>query len=204
MENKKGYYVFVDVASSCIDEVGFFSLNEVYNEDHLGTVRIVFLNGTVYDYLKVPYKEFRFLAFSASSVGSYYHTYIKGSYVSSKVESRDSDPFNDGFNCLEDKGEKSLSTSSKITIYSVYEPIDTIEGRGGNRIIGYFMYRKVAEHVLKEYTTGVMGSKCGTGIHEIKVDVSESVFDYEDSRTEKVRKSALAKLTEEEKKALGL
>lgn len=204
MENKKGYYAFVDIASSsCIDEVGFFSPNEVYNEDHRGTVRIVFLNGTVYDYMNVPYKEFRFLA-NSSSVGSYYHTYIKGCYVSAKVDSRDSDPFNDEFNCLENKDEKSSSTSSKITIYSVYEPIDTIEGRGGNRILGHFIYREVAEHVLSEYATGVMGSKSGTGIHEIEVDVSESVFDYEDSRKEKVRKSALAKLTEEERKALGL
>lgn len=199
--------MFCKVDSSCIDEVGFYSREEVFGGDHLGIVRIVFLNGTVYDYLRVPYEEFRFLT-NSSSVGSYYHTYIKGSYVSTKVESRNSNPFNDEFNdefnCLEDKDEKSSSTSSKITIYSVYEPIDTIEGRGGNRILGHFMYREVAEHVLSEYATGVMGSKSGTGIHEIEVDVSESVFDYEDSRKEKVRKSALAKLTEEEKKALGL
>lgn len=193
--------MFANVDSSCIDEVGFFSLNEIYNEYHLGIVRIVFHNGTVYDYMKVPYKEFRFLV-KSDSVGRYYHTHIKGVYVSSKVDSRDSDPFNN--NCLEDKDEESSSTSSKITIYSVYEPMDTIEGRGGNRILGHFMYREVAEHVLREYATGVMGSKSGTGIHEIEVNVSESVFDYEDSRKEKVRKSALAKLTEEEKKALGL
>lgn len=196
MKKRKGFN-WVGVDSSNIDEVGFFSQKKSCDEDS-GIVRILFHNGNVYDYNDVPYKEFRLLI-SSDSVGKYYNTHIKGVYLSSKVESRDSKPFNEYF---EDKNENSPSANS-ITIYEVHEPVFKFTGLEKNKYCGYFMSKEVAEYVVEKYINNI-GNKKEKCIREVKVNNNRSVIDYENYQIENIKKTALAKLTEKEKKALGL
>ncbi|WP_339810358.1 KTSC domain-containing protein [uncultured Imperialibacter sp.] len=71
MEIEKEY-----VSSSNIEAVGY--------DDDSETLRIWFLNGSIYDYSGVGLLEYQSLR-DAASVGSYLHRNIKGQYSYQKV-----------------------------------------------------------------------------------------------------------------------
>jgi hypothetical protein len=66
----------IPVSSSNVDSVG-------YDEDS-GTLEVEFKNGTVYQYFDVPSKIYENLM-SASSIGGFLASSIKGSFRFSKV-----------------------------------------------------------------------------------------------------------------------
>lgn len=72
MEIEKKY-----VSSSNIEAVGYDEISE--------TLRVWFLNGSIYDYRGVKAMEYEGLK-NAPSVGSYLHINIKGQYPYEKVE----------------------------------------------------------------------------------------------------------------------
>ncbi len=72
MEN----FTTIQVSSSNISEIGYDAVSY--------TLRIWFVNNTVYDYHNVPYIEYEALSY-APSVGSYLNRNIKGAYNFSKV-----------------------------------------------------------------------------------------------------------------------
>lgn len=49
------------------------------------TLRVIFVSGMIYDYLKVPQEEYKAMK-AASSKGSYLNKYIKGHYKFKKVK----------------------------------------------------------------------------------------------------------------------
>lgn len=68
--------VMIPVVSSNVQGIGF--------SDRTQTLRIWFLNGSVYDYKNVPIMEFEQLR-NAQSVGSYLNRNIKGNYSYEKI-----------------------------------------------------------------------------------------------------------------------
>lgn len=64
------------VESSNVEKIGY--------EESTQTLRVGFLNGSVYDYKNVPIMEFEQLK-NAQSVGSYLNRNIKGNYPYDKV-----------------------------------------------------------------------------------------------------------------------
>jgi len=71
MEISKNY-----VTSSNVEAIGY--------DESSNTLRVWFLNGSVYDYLNVPSIEYNALS-NAPSIGSYLARNIKGVYPYSKV-----------------------------------------------------------------------------------------------------------------------
>lgn len=67
-----------DVDSTCFESIGYDKSNDI--------LVVKFLeSGSVYIYYEVPvsvYKELR----SADSIGGYYNNYIKGQYISERIE----------------------------------------------------------------------------------------------------------------------
>jgi hypothetical protein len=155
---------------------------------------LFFSSGAIWDYDGVPYEEFERLT-EDFSVGRYYHEFIKGQYPSTQRTEDDNFPFGEP-----KEEQKELDYE---TIYEVYEPADKTEGRGGCISLGFFKNENVANWVLKNEATGVMGTRSGVGIKEIKVYTGDTV-NYENYCKEKIRKQALSKLTSEEKEVLGL
>ncbi|GBD95936.1 hypothetical protein BMS3Abin06_00816 [bacterium BMS3Abin06] len=66
----------IPVVSSNVESIGY--------EEGTQTLRVKFLNGSVYDYKNVPIMEFEQLK-NAQSVGSYLNRNIKGNYTYEKV-----------------------------------------------------------------------------------------------------------------------
>jgi len=85
------------------------------------------------------------------------------------------------------------------TIYAALRNADDIEGRGPMVAIGYFIRKEDAVHAAKG--RGVMGVGDGE-VEEIKV--FETRTEWDALSEDGLRKSALAKLTYEEKRVLGL
>lgn len=84
-------------------------------------------------------------------------------------------------------------------IYVARENADSTEGRGPMVPIAHFLKKEDAE--LAARGRGVMGYGDG----DVKViPVFESIKDWKDNKKEELRQQALAKLTTEEKRALGL
>jgi hypothetical protein len=87
--------------------------------------------------------------------------------------------------------------------------VDQTEGRGGTRCVGWYLSRKDAENAVKN--EGVMGTPGYVKSHQaLAVRMDNGDFQYykieklEVETVETARQRALAKLTPEEKKLLGL
>ena len=93
----------------------------------------------------------------------------------------------------------------KFEITGVYEATgdsDLTEGRGPPRHIGYFTHEADARQVVKG--EGAMGSTGYVKRMDLRIEVYESLAEFEAGRQRSIREQALAKLTKEERKALGL
>lgn len=100
----------------------------------------------------------------------------------------------------------------ELTLYKVTTNSDTTEGRGATILIGWFIHEDVARKAARGQ--GVMGTDANVGPLRVKVAKTpgkkgkmyllgdEVSTRYEDPA--EVRARALAKLTDEEKAALGL
>ena len=94
-----------------------------------------------------------------------------------------------------------------ISVYETVGPVDTTEGRyGGNQSYGYFA--ELAEAIKCARGKGVMGTE-GEVKTRAAISVNDIVYLIEEievntSLDSLRRKKALAKLTAEEKKILGL
>ena len=113
-----------------------------------------------------------------------------------------------------------MATETKATIqsmivYKAYAEVDQNEGRGGRRLIGYFLDCTLAAHAVKGQ--GVWGTD-GT-VESTQVDVAVYIDDDTNERVIRilgetikkeyqtpgeVRAHALSKLTKREKEALGV
>jgi len=74
-------FPMVNVSSSNIQAVGWQAERE---GDDVGTLRVAFRNGAVFDYSDVPGVIYQQLL-ESPSVGSYFHGNIKSHYNSTKV-----------------------------------------------------------------------------------------------------------------------
>ncbi|MDD5151803.1 MAG: hypothetical protein PHC28_15210 [Flavobacterium sp.] len=87
-----------------------------------------------------------------------------------------------------------------ITIYAATKNTDMIEGRGEQRAFAYFRYEEDAYLAVKGKGTGGYGD----GIVE-EIQLYDSFSEYEEAIYKKtIREQALSKLSEEEKRILGL
>ena len=68
--------VLIDVVSSNVEKIGYDPGSQ--------TLRVRFLNGSMYDYKNVPMMEFEQLQ-NAQSVGSYLNRNIKGNYAYERI-----------------------------------------------------------------------------------------------------------------------
>lgn len=90
-----------------------------------------------------------------------------------------------------------------MIIYVVTRNSDLDEGRGHQIPVGYFSDKKIAEYVASK-APGVCGSRVGVEITPIEVDTTRNLEEYAKSESNKLKKSAMAKLTHEKLVALGL
>jgi hypothetical protein len=96
-----------------------------------------------------------------------------------------------------------------MKIYQTYRNSDDIEGRGPMVPDLAFLHKAHAERYIDEQP-GIMGRKGKWSQQEygdweiIEVNVIENEFDPAEYKLIKLRERALSKLSEEEKKALGL
>jgi len=78
---------FVNVESSNITKVAFEDEYRIsINSKNMTRMRVVFWNGGIYDYYRVPkevYEDF----ISAQSAGVFFHKHIKNNYINEKVQS---------------------------------------------------------------------------------------------------------------------
>lgn len=97
-----------------------------------------------------------------------------------------------------------------IKCFEVMGHTDTTEGRGPMRVVARFSNRSAAELYVgsKAYATHcVMGYQSKSDLKNIKettITIMDSVDDLEKSNLETLKQNALAKLTKEERAALGL
>jgi len=89
----------------------------------------------------------------------------------------------------------------QLDVYEVLENADNIEGRGPMLHVAYFTHHIDANRASSG--RGVMGVGDGD-VKKKTLTIFESFAEYSDNVTEKLRKSALNKLSHEEKVALGL
>lgn len=75
---------------------------------------------------------------------------------------------------------------------------DSLEGRGGKIVVGYFLQKEDAQMAVKG--KGVMGQ--GDGNVE-EVDLFDSIAEFQNIEEGKLRRQALAKLSSAERAALG-
>jgi hypothetical protein len=182
----KDFEKFVHVNSSCIATIGYSFKYKV--------LRIVFKHErSVYDYQGVSSKVYDNMS-KADSVGKYFHENIQGNYLYEVVSNYFSKCSLTNFDLNE----------NETIIYVVYENSDLVEGKGCEVIIGYFSNYDVAKYVKDHEDKEVFRSTHGKGIIEIKVNNARSVEEYLNSKNNAIRERALSKLTEDEKKALGL
>lgn len=97
----------------------------------------------------------------------------------------------------------------KITYYEVYKNSDSIEGRGSSVTVVRFKEKFDATHLTHnpEFVKrhGVMGTSSGIGVSEKTIHIYDSYVEYDaEHGKEQLRRIALAKLTEEDKRVLGL
>ena len=86
-----------------------------------------------------------------------------------------------------------------MKIYAAMENTDSTEGRGHMRTFAYFVHKQAALAACKG--RGVMG--CGDG--EVKeIEVYDSINAWEQGKKEEIKQNALKKLTDQERKVLGL
>jgi hypothetical protein len=96
-----------------------------------------------------------------------------------------------------------------IVYYEVYKNSDSVEGRGHSVPVVRFKAIQDA-HELAESKKfyerhGCMGTKGGIGVSKKEVLVYESIDEYKEIHgKEELKRIALAKLTDEDKKVLGL
>ena len=88
-------------------------------------------------------------------------------------------------------------------VWEAYTDTDLVEGRGSKVVLGYFTKQLDAKEAAKG--EGVMG----TDAHVTKIKtpsfmIFESIEEYRQNTRKELRKIALAKLSYEEKVALGL
>lgn len=98
-----------------------------------------------------------------------------------------------------------------LPVFSIHGHLDTIEGRGGTKIVGYAHTRNVAENIItdprfsKHTVWGALPNKDDNFYirQETLVihNTHETFFRTED---DEIRARALAKLTKEERRTLGL
>jgi len=99
---------------------------------------------------------------------------------------------------------------STLKFYELTYNSDGVEGRGPDVVAARFVRRDDAVAVCEDKRFwgkhGVMGTKIDPKYHvrEVVVPLFDSVPDYWNYDVEEVKKKALAKLTDAEKKALGL
>ncbi len=97
-----------------------------------------------------------------------------------------------------------------MTFFEVLGHTDTTEGRGPMMVVARFTKKNHAHLCIKskEYSKYcVMGYQSPNDINNVRgttINVLESFDEFEDYKLENIRKTALSKLTEKEKKALGL
>lgn len=96
-----------------------------------------------------------------------------------------------------------------ITYYQVYKNSDSIEGRGPSVGVVNFSKKIDAIHLTHnpEFIErhGLYGHSAGLGVSEKSIIIFDSYEEYSDVHgKEHLRKIALAKLTKEDKKLLGL
>lgn len=87
-------------------------------------------------------------------------------------------------------------------IWGVYSNTDSMEGRGSDILVGYFT--SYSDACLAAEGRGVMGTAAEIRKEDISISVYESYSEFEDLDTKKIKERALNKLTNQEKKALGL
>jgi hypothetical protein len=87
-------------------------------------------------------------------------------------------------------------------VWGVYSNTDLMEGRGSDILVGYFTNYSDAR--LASEGRGVMGTAAEIRQENISVSVFESYSEFEGLDTLKIKERALRKLTDQEKKALGL
>ncbi len=85
------------------------------------------------------------------------------------------------------------------TIYAVRKNSDQIEGRGVQEIIEYFFDNFQASHFADSIRTRYI-----IGLEIIPIAVYDSYEEYNDKNNSDLKIKALAKLTLEEKRSLGL
>src|SRR5579871_5064136 len=89
----------------------------------------------------------------------------------------------------------------KIPAYEALVNSDLTEGRGPMRHVAYFSNRHDAERSVKGM--GVMGVGNGE-VKQIEITVYESYAEYFGPKYEELRRSAMNKLSREEREALGV
>jgi hypothetical protein len=89
----------------------------------------------------------------------------------------------------------------KVAAYEALVNSDLMEGRGLMRHVAYFINRVDAEQSVKGQ--GVMGVGNGE-VKQIEIIVYESFAEYFGPKYDELRKSALRKLTQDERAALGV
>jgi hypothetical protein len=93
-------------------------------------------------------------------------------------------------------------TEFNIVGFEVTTNSDTTEGRGHSVHVAYTS-NLVTAHAIA-VGKGVMGSPADVNPINKKIIICDTISDYEFGENEKVKISALAKLSEKEKRALGL
>jgi hypothetical protein len=89
----------------------------------------------------------------------------------------------------------------KIPAYEALVNSDLTEGRGPMKHVAYFSNRPDAERSVKGM--GVMGVGNGE-VKQIEITVYDSFAEFFGPKYEELRRSALDKLTREERDALGI
>jgi hypothetical protein len=89
----------------------------------------------------------------------------------------------------------------RIPAYEALVNADLTEGRGPMRHVAYFSERADAERSVQG--KGVMGVGNGE-VKQVEIVIYESYAEYFGPKYEELRKSALGKLSREEKQALGI
>jgi hypothetical protein len=89
----------------------------------------------------------------------------------------------------------------ELQVWKAARNSDLAEGRGYEILIGYFKYEDDAKLAAKGW--GVMGVGDGN-VAPVTLRVYDSLGEFSENETELLKNSALAKLTHQEKQALGL
>jgi hypothetical protein len=86
--------------------------------------------------------------------------------------------------------------------FEAYTNSDLTEGRGHKVSIGFFTHQSDAVQAAKK--RGVWGSDASVEKATVKIRIYESFDEYKNATDENIREKALSKLTDDEKRVLGL